>query len=146
MKNLYRGARDLIQRSLDLGHQVVFVSGSLDVILHHFAKELGAHEVIANRLEIKDRRATGKLMRPVVAGPEKAFLIRQHAAANGHDLNECFAYSDSYSDVPMLSVVGHPAVVNGDKRLENLALAYQWPILHLDGKDKSSIPSQKDKG
>jgi HAD superfamily hydrolase (TIGR01490 family) len=140
MKNMFKGTRALVQRCLDLGHEVVFVSGSLDVILAHFAKELGVQTVIANRLEIKDRKATGKILRPVVAGPEKAFLIRQHAAANGHDLNKCFAYSDSYSDVPMLSVVGYPAAVNPDKKLERLALAYQWPVLHLDGKEPASVP------
>ncbi|HAA59218.1 MAG TPA: HAD-IB family hydrolase, partial [Myxococcales bacterium] len=90
--------------------------------------------IIANRLEVKDFKATGKLLRPVVAGPTKAQLIRDHAAKNGHDLNECFAYSDSYSDVPMLSVVGHPTTVNPDKKLYRLARAYQWPILDLDGK------------
>ena len=66
-----------------------------------------------------------------VAGPEKARLIREHARAHGHDLDECFAYSDSYSDVPMLSVVGHPAAVNPDRRLSLLANAYHWPIIHL---------------
>ena len=134
LKNMLKGARDLVQRSLDKGHEVVFVSGSLDVVLRHFADDLGADTVIANRLEIKDRKATGKLMRPVVAGPTKALLIRQHAAEHGHDLNECYAYSDSYSDVPMLSVVGHPAVVNPDKKLERLAVAYQWPVVLLNGK------------
>lgn len=134
MKNICAGARDLVQKSLDLGHEVVLVSGSLDVILQHFARELGATKVIANRLEIKGRKATGKLLRPVVAGPEKALLIRNHAAENGHDLNKCYAYSDSYSDVPMLSVVGHPAAVNPDKKLRDLAHAYQWPTFDLDGK------------
>jgi phosphoserine phosphatase len=32
----------------------------------------------------------------------------------------------------MLSVVGHPAAVNPDKKLKQLALAYQWPIVDLD--------------
>ena len=82
-------------------------------------------------LEIKDGHATGRLLRPVVAGPEKARLIREHAKERGHDLNECFAYSDSYSDVPMLSVVGHPACVNPDTKLRQLAHAYSWPIVQL---------------
>ncbi|MGE0325880.1 MAG: HAD family hydrolase, partial [Polyangiaceae bacterium] len=92
---------------------------------------LGATDVIANRLEIKDGIATGKLLKPVVAGPEKARLIREHARAKGHDLDECYAYSDSYSDVPMLSVVGHPAAVNPDARLRLLAKAYSWPSFEL---------------
>ncbi|MBV9949007.1 MAG: haloacid dehalogenase-like hydrolase, partial [Myxococcales bacterium] len=66
-----------------------------------------------------------------VAGPEKARLIREWARGRGHDLGACFAYSDSYSDVPMLSVVGHPCAVNPDLRLATLARTYAWPILHL---------------
>ena len=128
---LYPGARDLVQTSLDKGHEVILVSGALDFIMVFLKDHLGATGVIANRLEIKDRFATGKLLRPVVAGPEKARLIREHARAAGHDLDECFAYSDSYSDVPMLSVVGHPAAVNPDRKLTQLAEAYHWPIIHL---------------
>ena len=129
---LYPGARDLVQTSLDKGHEVILVSGALDFIMAFLKDHLGATGVIANRLEIKDRFATGKLLRPVVAGPEKARLVREHARAHGHDLDECFAYSDSYSDVPMLSIVGNPAAVNPDRRLRLLASAYHWPIISLD--------------
>jgi HAD superfamily hydrolase (TIGR01490 family) len=132
---LFKGSRDLIRSCRDSGHDVVLVSGALDLHMRPFAKELGATDVIANVLEIKDGYATGKLMRPVVAGPEKAVLIRDHAKKHGHDLEKCFAYSDSYSDVPMLSVVGHPAAVNPDSKLERLARVYSWPILQLDRKN-----------
>jgi HAD superfamily hydrolase (TIGR01490 family) len=129
---LFKGARELIAQCKKAGHEVVLVSGALDVHMRLLAKEIGADDVIANVLEIKDGYATGKLMRPVVAGPEKAVLIRDHARRRGHKLEDCFAYSDSYSDVPMLSVVGHPAAVNPDSSLERLARVYSWPILHLD--------------
>src|SRR5262245_64639954 len=128
---LYPGAKDLVRNCLDRGHDVVLVSGALDFLMDLLADYLGATGVIANRLEIKDRFATGKLQRPVVAGPEKARLVREHARAAGHDLDECFAYSDSYSDVPMLSIVGHPAAVNPDRRLMLLADAYHWPVIQL---------------
>ncbi|WP_437482888.1 HAD family hydrolase [Sorangium sp. So ce1014] len=128
---IYGKARDLVKCSLDKGHEVVLISGALDFLMQRLAEHLGATGIIANRLEVKDGFATGKLLRPVVAGPEKARLIREHAHARGHDLDECFAYSDSYSDVPMLSVVGYPAAVNPDRKLKLLAQAYHWPILHL---------------
>jgi phosphoserine phosphatase len=99
--------------------------------VQHLARYLGGGEVIANRLEMKAGIATGKLIKPVVAGPEKARIVRDHARARGHDLDECFAFSDSYSDVPMLSVVGHPAAVNPDRRLALLAKAYSWPSFDL---------------
>jgi HAD superfamily hydrolase (TIGR01490 family) len=128
---IYPQARDLVARCRDEGHDVVLVSGALDFLMQLLADHLGATGVIANRLEIKGGFATGKLVRPVVAGPEKARLVREHARAHGHDLDDCFAYSDSYSDVPVLSVVGHPAAVNPDIRLAKLARTYGWPIVHL---------------
>jgi HAD superfamily hydrolase (TIGR01490 family) len=131
LPSLYASAKGLVEKSLNAGHEVVFVSGALECVVRHLARHLGATEVIANRLELKDGIATGKLLRPVVAGPEKARIVRDHARAKGYDLDECFAFSDSYSDIPMLSVVGHPAAVNPDKRLALLAKAYSWPSFDL---------------
>ena len=130
--SLYPAAKALVEKSRAAGHDVVLVSGALEIVLEQVAKYLGADEVIGNRLEMKAGIATGKLLKPVVAGPEKARLIREHAKRKGYDLAECFAFSDSYSDVPMLSVVGHPAAVNPDKRLALLAKAYSWPSFDLN--------------
>ena len=129
--SFFPAARSLVEKSKAAGHELVFVSGALDLIVARLAAYLGGGDVIANRLEMKDGIATGKLLNPVVAGPEKARIVRDHARAHGHDLDECFAFSDSYSDVPMLSVVGHPAAVNPDRRLALLAKAYSWPRFDL---------------
>jgi HAD superfamily hydrolase (TIGR01490 family) len=128
---VYPGARDLVERSVSEGHDVVLVSGAPDFLMDRLAKYLGAGASLANRLEFKDGYATGKLLRPIVAGPEKARLIREWAREHGHDLAECFGYSDSYSDVPMLSVVGHPCAINPDLRLSKLARTYAWPVIYL---------------
>jgi HAD superfamily hydrolase (TIGR01490 family) len=129
--SIYPAARSLVQKSKARGLEVVLISGALEPIARRLADHLGADEVIANRLEIKDGICTGKLQKPVVAGPEKARLIRAHARTGGYDLDQCFAFSDSYSDLPMLSVVGHPAAVNPDRRLALLAKAYSWPSFDL---------------
>jgi HAD superfamily hydrolase (TIGR01490 family) len=128
---LFPAARSLVEKSRAAGHEVVFVSGALEWIVRRLADYFGGGGVIANRLEMKAGVATGKILKPVVAGPEKARIVRDHARARGYDLDECFAFSDSYSDVPMLSVVGHPAAVNPDKRLALLAKAYSWPLFDL---------------
>ena len=129
--SLYRSGQELIRKSRDAGHEIVLVSGTLDVILERLAEHIGGATIIGNRLEMKAGIATGKLLAPVIAGPEKARVIREHARAGGHDLDECFAFSDSYSDLPMLSVVGNPAAVNPDRRLALLAKAYSWPTFEL---------------
>ena len=129
---IFRGARDLIDKCHAAGQRVVLITGSLDWTVRPLSAHLGADDFIANRLEMNNGTATGKLLRPVVAGPEKAGLIVDDAAKAGHDLARCSAYSDSYSDVPMLSVVGHPSCINPDKKLRRLARAYDWPVLDID--------------
>ena len=130
-KAVFRGARDLVHRCRSEGHEVVLVSGTLDFLVDRLAKHLGATAVIANRLEFQDGYATGRLRRPIVAGPEKARLVRAWARDHALELEDCFGYSDSYSDVPMLSVVGHPCAVNPDLRLLKLARTYGWPVVRL---------------
>lgn len=129
---LFPFARDLVRSAKSAGHEVVLVSGMLGSVLDPLRRSLEADYVIANRLEMKNGIATGKMLRPVVAGPNKAVLVRSHARKQGHDLEDCYAYSDSYSDVPMLSVVGYPAAVNPDTRLRLLAKTYEWPVLDLE--------------
>ena len=108
---------------------------------------LGVADAITNRLEMKNGYATGKLLRPVVAGPGKARIIADDAREHGDDLAECQAYSASFSDVPMLSVVGHPQCINPDPKLARLAKAYHWPILDIEravpGDPERLAPSEK---
>jgi HAD superfamily hydrolase (TIGR01490 family) len=128
---MYAGSVDLVRKCKDAGLDVVFVTGSLDITMAPLARHLGADRVIANSLELKHGVATGKLTRPIVAGPTKERLCSNDARKHGHDLAEAFAYTDSYSDVPMLSIVGHPYCVHPDRKLARLARAYSWPILDL---------------
>ena len=129
--NIFPGAADLIRQCKAAGQRVVLITGSLDVTTCHLARYLGADDWISNRLELKDRIATGKLRHPVVAGPEKANIIVHDAQVHGHDLKKCHAYSDSFSDVPMLSVVGKAFCINPEKKLQRLAQAYRWPIIDI---------------
>lgn len=131
---LYAQSLDLVQRCRRAGHQIVLVSGMPDFVLAPLAAHLGGCDVICNRLEMKSGIATGKLLMPVIAGPEKARQVRAHARQHHHELDDCHAYSDSYSDVPMLSVVGHPTAVNPSPRLAMLARAYSWPTFRLSNK------------
>ena len=62
-------------------------------------------------------------------GEGKAARIRQLAVERGYALSDCFAYSDSATDLPMLESVGHPHAVNPDRQLRKAALARGWPVL-----------------
>lgn len=129
--SIFPKAPGLIQKSREAGCRQIIVSGGLDFTVRPLARYLGVDDYIANRLEFQDGIATGKLGKPFVAGASKAVIIRDYAAAHGIDLVKSFAYSDSYSDYPMLTIVGNPAVVNPDLRLRSVARSYDWPVLDL---------------
>ncbi len=128
---IYPGAKDLVRTGRKRGLRQVLVSGSLDFLVAPLARALGIEDIIANRLEFRDGVATGRLVRPLVASAAKARLLQEYARDHELDLLECHAFSDSYSDYPMLAVVGRPAAVNPDRRLRRAAREMRWPILDL---------------
>jgi HAD superfamily hydrolase (TIGR01490 family) len=122
---------ELIAESKRAGLRQVIVSGGLDFTVAPLARYLGVEDFIANTLEFENGVATGQLGKPFVAGATKAQIMRDYATRTGIDLSHSWAYSDSYSDYPMLAVVGHPTAVNPDFRLRTVARSYDWPILDL---------------
>jgi HAD superfamily hydrolase (TIGR01490 family) len=128
---VYPGAFELIEKSRSLGLRQVVVTGALDVAVKPLMQYLEIKDYVANRLEFVNGVATGRLLPPVLAAATKASWIRTFAEREGISLSDSYAYSDSMSDLPMLSVVGHPAVVNPDMRLRQTALHHDWPILNL---------------
>ena len=107
---------------------IVIVSASGVEVVEPIGAMLGADRVIATRMEIVDGKYTGNIDYYAYA-EEKARAIEALAATAGYDLAECYAYSDSVTDVHMLDVVGHPFAVNPDRELRRIATAREWPVL-----------------
>lgn len=128
---IFPGAFELIEKSRSLGLRQVVVTGALDLSVLPLMKYLGIEDYVTNRLEFVNGVATGRLLPPVVAAATKASWMRTFAEREGLSLSDSYAYTDSMSDLPMLSVVGHPAAVNPDMRLRQTALHHDWPILNL---------------
>jgi HAD superfamily hydrolase (TIGR01490 family) len=132
---LFRGARALIQRDRGEGYRTVLVTGSLDFAIAPFLARIGMDEAITNRLEFRDGVATGALIEPIIAGAEKVAAMARLQEKYNVESARCKAYSDSFSDAPMLEAVGIPAAANPDRRLRALAVKRGWPILNLKGSD-----------
>ncbi|MDQ1560295.1 MAG: hypothetical protein QOD32_3355, partial [Pyrinomonadaceae bacterium] len=128
---VFPGTFELIEKSRSLGLRQIVVTGALDFSVEPLMKYLGIETYVSNRLEFVNGIATGRLLPPVLAAATKASWIRNYAEQEGINLSESYAYTDSMSDLPMLSIVGHPAAVNPDMRLKQTALHHDWPILNL---------------
>jgi len=124
----YQEALDLIVSHRRAGRDVWIVSSGGEEIVEPYSEFIGVKEVIATRSGIDaDGRYDGTLEFYAYAGA-KANAIRQIAEVRGYDLTRCFAYTDSITDLPMLSAVGHPTAVNPDKELRAAAEAMDWQI------------------
>jgi len=71
---------------------------------------------------------TGRLVGEILHGPGKAHAVRSLAIREGLNLKRCTAYSDSYNDVPLLSLVGTAVAINPDSHLRDLARKRGWEI------------------
>jgi HAD superfamily hydrolase (TIGR01490 family) len=128
---VFDGTFELIETSKKIGLRQVVLTGALDFTIERLMTYLGIDDFKANRLEFVNGYATGRILPPVMASATKATWIREYAEREGISLSESYAYSDSISDLPMLSIVGHPAAVNPDFRLKQTALQHDWAILNL---------------
>ena len=123
----------LIEEHREAGRPVVLATTTPEHLIRPFAERLGIDAVIATRYEVgEDGRFTGRNEGHFVWSMGKIAAVREWAEEEGIDLEESFAYSDSIYDAPLLKAVGNPGAVNPDPRLQALAVAARWPVLHFD--------------
>jgi HAD superfamily hydrolase (TIGR01490 family) len=126
---IFPGAEELVERSRRTGARQVLVTGAIDLSILPLARHFGMDDVIANRLEFVHDVATGRVIKPLLAGGTKAAAVRDYCTRMDLDLSACSGYCDSYADYPMLAVVGRPTAVNPDFRLRQLARSHEWPVV-----------------
>jgi HAD superfamily hydrolase (TIGR01490 family) len=129
---LYREVLDEAYAHQDAGRRAYIVTAASQELADVLAHVLVLDGGIGMRAEVRDGVYTGKPAGPFTYREGKAEAIRQLAAAEGIDLAESYAYSDSESDLPMLRAVGHPVAVNPDPALQRVAREEGWRIMRFD--------------
>ncbi len=125
---VYAEAVELIEMHREAGLDIVIISSSGTDVVEPIGERLGADLAIGTQVAIEEGRYTGEILF-YAYGEGKAEAMRTLAAERGSDLAECFAYSDSQTDLPMLEAVGYPVAVNPDAALRALAAERDWPII-----------------
>ncbi|MCX6398266.1 MAG: HAD-IB family hydrolase [Propionibacteriales bacterium] len=125
---IWPGTRALAQLHLDQGQRVWLVTAAPIEIASIIARRLGLTGAMGTVAEHINGVYTGRLVGEMLHGPAKGEAILALAAREGLDLSQCSAYSDSYNDVTMLSLVGDPCAINPDAKLRAHARAQGWRI------------------
>ncbi len=119
---------EIAREHLAKGEDVWLVTAAPQDMAEIIANRLGFTGAIGSKVVIKDGIYTGELDGKLLHGTEKAVAIRKLAEEHGYLLDQCFSYSDSHNDLPLLMAVGNPSAINPDALLRIKALAEGWPV------------------
>lgn len=125
---LWKGTINIAQTHLSNDEEVWLVTATPEIIANLIAERLDFTGALGSRAESKDGTYTGRMIGNLLHGKEKAIAIKELAIRRGFDLSNCYAYSDSHNDLPLLLSVGHPSAINPDAILRIHALREGWPI------------------
>ena len=140
LPRVYADIVRVIEGHHERGDATFLVTASPIELASRIAQSLDMTGAIATVSEV-DRNGyyTGRLVGPVMHGPEKAVAVKAKAAELGVELLNCHAYSDSRNDLPLLESVGHPHAVNPELNLRRIALQRGWPIHELRTRRKALL-------
>ena len=125
---IWQGTVEIAKSHLNEGEEVWLVTAAPQDMANIISQRLGFTGALGSKAHIENGIYTGSLDGKLLHGSEKAIAIKKLAEERGFDLAECFGYSDSHNDMPLLQAVGKPSAINPDAVLRIRALAEGWPI------------------
>ncbi|MEE2904578.1 MAG: HAD-IB family hydrolase [Myxococcota bacterium] len=131
IKHLYRpGALQAIEKHRKEGHQLVLLTSSSEYLSEACRKQLQLDDILCNRFDVDNEGYfTGDLIKPACYGKGKLVHANRYLNDTKGSLENCYFYTDSISDLPVLEAVGYPKIVAPDRKLRKEAYARGWPIL-----------------
>jgi HAD superfamily hydrolase (TIGR01490 family) len=121
----------LIDEHRRSGREVYVVSASPEEFVTPIAKMVGIDNVIATKIRTDGLGRYVPELEQYVMGPGKTLAMKKVAERDGIDLDKSFAYTDSFTDMPMLEIVGNPVAVNPEKELREAATERGWSVLEF---------------
>ena len=123
---------ELAREHLRKGHEVWLITATPLAIARVLAQRLGLTGALGTQMESDEGVFTGRLLGPILHGQHKAEAAIELTARIRADLADCWAYSDSRNDIPLLELVGNRVVVNPDAALSVHARTHGWAVLRLN--------------
>jgi len=127
-KSIYRLAYREIRMHKSRGNQVVLLTASLQPLIDLLADFLGVDDAFALRFKFEDGRMIPIAEKPFCYEEGKLILARAYVQERNIDLPDCWFYSDSSSDLPLMEHVGHPMPTNPDPPLRRIAFRHNWRV------------------
>ncbi|WP_332673963.1 HAD family hydrolase [Aromatoleum sp.] len=125
-------ARALVASHRAKGAQCALVTTTNDFVAAPFARELDVDHLLASRAEVCDNRFTGEIAGELCHGVTKIARVEAWLAEQGLAWDafvHTTFYSDSISDLPLLTRVAEAVAVRPDPALRHEAQVRGWRIV-----------------
>lgn len=118
-----------LKRHQEENIHILLVSGAYTQFLERVTDGLVFNQIIGTDIFYKDDKVYTKNAINHVNGQQKTLKV--HEALDGHqiDWENSYAYGDSFSDTPVLELVGNPVAVRPEEKLRSLANARGWEVM-----------------
>jgi HAD superfamily hydrolase (TIGR01490 family) len=126
-----RKADELLQKHRERGDFLLIITATNRFVTAPIARALGVDDLLATDPERAGNRYTGRVKGIPCYREGKVQRLREWLEETEHSLDDSYFYSDSINDLPLLEVVTHPFVVDGDERLQAEARQRNWPLMSL---------------
>lgn len=128
---MQKKAIELIKHHKDQGHFLLMITATNQFVTGPIGDTLGMDHIIAPVPEIINGQYTGKVAGIPSFQEGKVTRLNDWLAETGHSMEGSYFYSDSRNDLPLLELVAHPIVVDGDEILTNIAQERGWQHISL---------------
>ena len=129
VKSIRDGARRAIAHHQQRGHLCCLMTNASAQLSRLIKEELRLDGMICNHFEQVDGVLSGEPAQRLCFGEGKLRLAESIVEGSSIQLSDCYFYTDSYSDLPLLEMVGEPRVVTPDRKLRREANLRAWTIL-----------------
>lgn len=121
----------ILQDHKKQGRKVILLSGMFTTFLEVIGQRIGTDYVVGTKLEIVNNVYSGRIIRPLCFGENKAKFLNEFIQQQKLDVDfsRSFAYADSIFDAPVFRMVGNPVATYPDKQLHELAISRKWQII-----------------
>ncbi|GAB2190676.1 HAD family hydrolase [Sessilibacter sp. MAH1] len=124
-------AKALIERHRNEGDDLLIITATNRFVTQPIATWLGITQLLATEPEVVEEKYTGKITGVPCFQDGKVKRLYDWLEEYSGDLTGSYFYSDSFNDLPLLSIVENPIAVDPDDRLKQHALAHGWKITSL---------------
>lgn len=121
----------LVEKHRQAGDRLLIITATNSFITRPIGERYGITELLGSDGEIINNRYTGEVAGTPTFQHGKVERLNEWLEQEGESLEGSYFYSDSHNDLPLLEIVDHPVVVDGDDKLISVAEENNWPIMSL---------------